>query len=52
MPVIKGTGIRTEIIAERHRAGDSTEEITYDFGVAAEQIEDALLWEMPDDAAA
>lgn len=47
LPVIAGTGVRTEIIAERARAGDSTEEITYDFGVTERQIEDALQWEMP-----
>jgi uncharacterized protein (DUF433 family) len=45
LPVIEGTGVRTEIIAERNRAGDSTEEITYDFGVSPEQIEDALRYE-------
>jgi uncharacterized protein (DUF433 family) len=50
LPVIEGTGVRTEIIAERARAGDSTEEITYDFGVTPDQIEDALRWEMPDAA--
>ena len=50
LPVIEGTGIRTEIIAERTRAGDSVDEITYDFGVTAEQIEDALRWELPDAA--
>jgi uncharacterized protein (DUF433 family) len=50
LPVIAGTGIRTEIIAERKRAGDSNKEITYDFGVTADQIDDALRWEMPDAA--
>jgi uncharacterized protein (DUF433 family) len=50
LPVIAGTGIRTEIIAERKRAGDSTKEITYDFGVTTDQIEDALRWEMADAA--
>jgi uncharacterized protein (DUF433 family) len=50
LPVIAGTGVRTEIIAERKRAGDSTEEITYDFGITPNQIEDALRWEMPDAA--
>ncbi len=52
LPVVEGTGTRTEIIAERYRAGDSTEEITYDFGVTPNQIQDALRWEMPDAAAA
>lgn len=50
LPVIAGTGVRTEIIAERHRAGDKDEEIAYDFGVTADQIEDALRWEMSDAA--
>ncbi len=45
LPVIAGTGIRTEIIAEQVRAGDDAEEISYDFGVTAEQIEDALRYE-------
>jgi uncharacterized protein (DUF433 family) len=52
LPVIEGTGTRTEIIAERYRAGDSTEEITYDFAVTPDQIQDALRWEMPDAAVA
>src|SRR5215208_6822579 len=52
LPVVEGIGVRTEIIAERREAGDSIEEITYDFGVTPDQIEDALLWEKPEDAAA
>jgi len=52
LPVIEGVGVRTEIIAERREAGDSMVEITYDFGVTPDQIEDALLWEKPQDAAA
>lgn len=51
LPVIQGTGVRTEIIAERHRAGDSVEEIAYDFDVSPKQINDALRWEMPEQAA-
>jgi uncharacterized protein (DUF433 family) len=47
LPVVEGTGVRTEIIAERHRAGDSTDEIAYDFDVTPKQINDALQWEMP-----
>jgi uncharacterized protein (DUF433 family) len=47
LPVVEGTGVRTEIIAERHRAGDSTDEISYDFDVTPKQIKDALRWEMP-----
>lgn len=52
LPVIEGTGIRTEIVAERHKAGDSVEEISYDFSITSEQIEDALRWEIPDTAVA
>lgn len=51
LPVVEGTGVRTEIIAERHRAGDSTKEIAYDFDVTPKQIDDALRWEMPKKAA-
>lgn len=51
LPVVEGTGVRTEIIAERHRAGDSTDEISYDFDVTREQIDDALRWEMSKKAA-
>ena len=47
LPVVDGVGVRTEIIAERHRAGDSTDEIAYDFDVTPKQIKDALQWEMP-----
>jgi uncharacterized protein (DUF433 family) len=51
LPVVEGTGVRTEIIAERHRAGDSTDQIAYDFDVTPEQIKGALRWEMPKEAA-
>jgi uncharacterized protein (DUF433 family) len=47
LPVVEGVGVRTEIIAERYRAGDSTDEIAYDFDVTPKQISDALQWEMP-----
>jgi len=47
LPAVEGVGVRTEIIAERHRAGDSTDEISYDFDVTPKQIKDALRWEMP-----
>jgi uncharacterized protein (DUF433 family) len=51
LPVVEGTGVRTEIIADRHRAGDTTDEIAYDFDVTPRQINDALRWEMPKKAA-
>jgi uncharacterized protein (DUF433 family) len=50
LPVIEGSGVRTETIAERHRAGDTKEEIAYDFGVKVPQVEDALRYEIPEAA--
>lgn len=49
-PVIAGSGVRTEIIAERRRAGDDYREIAYDFGVSIPEVEDALRYEMPNAA--
>lgn len=45
LPVIAGSGVRTEILAERARAGDTREEISYDFGLDASQIAAALRYE-------
>ncbi len=42
LPVVAGSGVRTEVIAEQYDAGDSMEHIAYDFNVTAEQIEGAL----------
>jgi len=50
LPVIRGSGVRTEVVAERSRAGDSREEIAYDFGVGPEEVEAALRYEAPDAA--
>lgn len=50
LPVVSGSGVRTEIIAERFRAGDSNEEIAYDFGISREEVEAALRYEVPDAA--
>jgi uncharacterized protein (DUF433 family) len=41
-PALKGTGIPTEIVAERYRAGESIGELVADYGVAPSLIEDAL----------
>jgi uncharacterized protein (DUF433 family) len=50
LPVVWGSGVRTEIVAERSRAGDTREEIAYDFGISPAQVEAALRYEMPDAA--
>lgn len=47
LPVVSGSGVRTEIVAERFRAGDAKEEITYDFGLDPRGTEAALRYEMP-----
>jgi uncharacterized protein (DUF433 family) len=47
LPVVARSGVRTEIIAERVRAGDSKDEISYDLDVTPKQIKDALRLEMP-----
>lgn len=42
LPVITGSGVRTETIAEQIHAGDTVEEVAYDFNVTPEQIDAAL----------
>jgi uncharacterized protein (DUF433 family) len=43
--VVAGTGIATLVIAERHRAGDSVKDLTDDYSLPAELIEDAIRFE-------
>lgn len=45
LPVVHGTSVRTEIVAERALAGDATGEIAYDFGLDHHQVEAALRYE-------
>lgn len=42
LPVIVGSGLRTELVAERRDAGDPPQVIAYDFGLTPEQVESAL----------
>ena len=51
-PVIVGTGVPTEVIAERFQAGDSTAALARDYGITCEQVEAALSYEAPARAAA
>ncbi len=44
--VIAGTGVPTEVIAERLIAGDSLVHLAEDYGLTAEQVEAALRWEL------
>jgi uncharacterized protein (DUF433 family) len=50
VPVIAGTGVRTESIAERARAEEPVEEIAHDFSVEVYQVEAALRYEFPEAA--
>lgn len=49
--VIAGTGIPTHIVAERHQAGDSIEDLADDYNCRQAIIEEALRCEMPPIAA-
>ncbi len=44
-PVVAGTGVRTEILLEFSEAGETREEVVYNFGVSAESVKDALTYE-------
>jgi uncharacterized protein (DUF433 family) len=45
-PVLTGTGIPTEVIAQRHRAGEDIARLADDYGQPQAAIEDALRWEL------
>lgn len=44
-PVIAGTGLATQVIAERWSAGESVKELAYDYARAEAKIEEALRFE-------
>lgn len=44
-PVVAGTGIRTETLAERLDAGESLEDLVLDYGLSEDAIKDAVLFE-------
>ena len=44
--VITGTGISTDIVAERFKAGESADELASDYGCASEKIEEAIRCEL------
>ncbi len=45
LPVISGSGIRTEIVQEQFEAGESIEEIAQDFAITPDEVEQALRYE-------
>jgi len=44
--VITGTGVSTEIVAERFKAGESADELADDYGCARDKIEEAIRCEL------
>ena len=44
-PLLAGAGVRTEVIEQRFRAGDSIADMALDYGVEAVDIEEALRFE-------
>ncbi len=44
--VITGTGVSTDIVAERFKAGESADELADDYGCAREKIEEAIRCEL------
>ena len=45
-PVLVGTGIATEIIAERYKGGESIDDLADDYGRRREEIEEAIRYEL------
>ena len=50
-PVLVGTGVRTAIVAERYKAGESIEELAEDYGRFRLDIEEAIRCELAVEAA-
>lgn len=50
-PVLVGTGIRTSVVADRYKAGDSIRELADDYGRTIEEIEEAIRVELAIQAA-
>ncbi len=50
-PVIAGTGIPTVVVAERYKAGESPEELAFDYGRDRQDIDEAIRCELQLEAA-
>lgn len=46
-PVIAGTGLATQAIAERYKAGESVRDLAWDYGRRDAEIEEAIRCELP-----
>lgn len=45
-PCVHEHNIPTRVLAQRFRAGDSVSALAVDYRITAEQVEDALRWEL------
>lgn len=45
-PVINGTGLAAEIIAERYKAGESIRELAHDYEISQKEVEEAVRYQM------
>ncbi len=45
LPVVAGTGVRTEILVERSEVGETLDQMAADFGIPVESVRDALQFE-------
>ncbi|HEV2912863.1 MAG TPA: DUF433 domain-containing protein [Pyrinomonadaceae bacterium] len=46
-PVIVGTGIPTDVVADRFFAGEYVEDLAKDYGITPEQVQEAVWYESP-----
>lgn len=46
-PVLVGTGVPTDVIAERFYAGESPDELAQDYAITRDQVEEAVRYEAP-----
>ena len=45
-PVIAGTGLTTQVIAERYKAGESIFDLAQDYGHESAELEEAIRYEL------
>ena len=45
-PAIAGTSVRTEVIASRLKAGESIRELSDDYGISEDEIQEAIRYEL------
>ena len=43
-PVVAGTGVLVVMLVGRHSAGDTVDDLVYDYGIPKDKIEDALTY--------